>query len=80
MKVQEFMLTDVPVVKVGASLRDVAAVLAEHEASAVIVVDETGEVVGVVSETVLASVLKRITDDAEDIRSETALWAEIIPA
>ena len=80
MKVQEFMLTDVPVVKVGASLRDVAAVLAKHEASAVIVVDETGEVVGVVSETVLASVLKRITDDAEDIRSETALWAEIIPA
>jgi len=80
MKVQEFMLTDVSVVKVGASLRDVAAVLAEHEASGVIVVDEAGEVVGVVSETVLASVLKRITDDAEDIRSETALWAEIIPA
>ena len=80
MKVEEFMLRDVPVVKVGASLRDVAAVLAEHEACAVIVVDETGKVVGVVSETVLAGVLKRITDNAEDVRSDTELWAQIISA
>lgn len=65
MKVEEFMLTDVPVVTVGASLQDVAAVFAEHETSAVLVIDRAGSVVGVVSETVLARVLNSTIKDGD---------------
>jgi CBS domain-containing protein len=50
MKVTDVMTSDVITVRPDASLKEVAAVLAEHRISGVPVVDEDGKVLGVVSE------------------------------
>ena len=50
MKVMDVMTTDVVTVRPGTSLKEVAAIFAERRISGAPVVDETGGVVGVVSE------------------------------
>ncbi len=55
MDVGDIVLRSVPTVTVQASLREVAQIMAEHAGSAVLVVDEEGKVLGVITEAVLAS-------------------------
>lgn len=50
MKVKDAMTRDAKVVRPDASLKEVAAILAEHRISGVPVVDDAGDVLGVVSE------------------------------
>ena len=50
MKVEDLMTQDVVTVTAGAPLKEVAAMLVERDISGVPVVDETGNVLGVVSE------------------------------
>lgn len=49
MKVKDAMTREVEVVRPEASLKEVASILAEHRISGLPVVDEAGDVVGVVS-------------------------------
>jgi hypothetical protein len=64
MDVRDIVLRSVPTVEVQASLREVAAIMAEHAGSAVLVVDEKGKVLGVITEAVLASALSRVIERA----------------
>jgi CBS domain-containing protein len=59
------MLRSVPTVTVQASLREVAEIMAEHAGSAVLVVDEEGNVLGVITEAVLASALSRVIETSQ---------------
>lgn len=70
MKVQDVMRTDFSVVSPHDPIRLVASILARDRGSTVLVVDDAGEVVGVVSEDVLARILDRISDahDAGEAR------------
>lgn len=63
--VREVMITSIPTVTVDASLPQVAEILAMRSGSAVLVVAEDGEVVGIVTEAVLADALSRIIETAE---------------
>lgn len=60
MDVGDVMLRSVPTVAVDASLREVAEIMAQRSGSAVLVVDDEGEVVGVVTEAVLADALDMV--------------------
>jgi CBS domain-containing protein len=51
MKVQDCMTTDVKTVRPEASLKDAAAIVAEHAIGGMPVVDERGQVVGVITKT-----------------------------
>src|SRR5207245_764823 len=50
MKIQDAMTTEVKTARPEMSLKDVAAILAEHRISGLPVVDEEGQVLGVISE------------------------------
>jgi CBS domain-containing protein len=65
MDVRDIVLRSVPTVKVQASLREVAAIMAEHAGSAVLVVDEEGNFLGVITEAVLASALSRVIEASQ---------------
>jgi CBS-domain-containing membrane protein len=60
MDVRDIVLRSVPTVTVQVSLREVAEIMAEHAGSAVLVVEEEGKVLGVITEAVLASALSRV--------------------
>ncbi len=62
MRVGDVMVTSVPTVSAAAPLREAAALLAEHEAKAVVVVDASGRPKGIVSEPVLARVLEEMSE------------------
>jgi len=65
MDVGDIVLRSVPTVTVQASLREVAQIMAEHAGSAVLVVDEEGKVLGVITEAVLASALSRVIEASQ---------------
>ena len=65
MEVRDIVLRSVPTVTVEASLRDVAEIMAEHAGSAVLVVDEEGKVLGVITEAVLAGALSRVIEASQ---------------
>lgn len=69
--VREVMISSVPTVTVDASLREVAEILAKRSGSAVLVVAENGEVVGIVTEAVLADALRWIVETGETGRPVT---------
>lgn len=69
--VREVMITAIPTVTVDASLPEVAEILAMRSGSAVLVVAEDGEVVGIVTEAVLATALSRIIEAGEAGRPVT---------
>ena len=60
MDVGDVMLRSVPTVTVDASLREVAEIMAQRSGSAVLVVDDEGKVMGVVTEAVLADALDMV--------------------
>lgn len=66
MDIRSLMLTEVPVVTPDASLREVAEILSRSRGAAVVVLGDDGEVLGLITEAVLAGVLDRIFDGAED--------------
>lgn len=65
MDIRDVVLRSVPTVKVEASLREVAEIMAQQGGSAVLVVDEAGKVLGVVTEAVLASALSRVFEASQ---------------
>ena len=65
MKVQDVMRTDLSIVSPHDPIRLVASILARDRGGAVLVVDDAGEVVGIVCEAVLARILDRISDAHE---------------
>lgn len=65
MDVRDVVLRSVPTVTVEASLREVAEIMARQGGSAVMVVDEAGKVLGVVTEAVLANALNRAFEASE---------------
>lgn len=62
MDVRDVVLRSVPTVGIDASLRQVADMMARAGGTAVLVVDEDGDVLGVVTEAVLAGVLDRMAE------------------
>ena len=72
MSVGEVMIHAIPTVTADASLPEVAGILAERPGSAVLVVAEDGEVVGIVTEAVLAAALGGIIEASEDVRGVRA--------
>jgi CBS domain-containing protein len=63
--VRDVMILSIPTVSIEASLPEVAEILAKRSGSAVLVVAEDGEVVGIVTEAVLAGALSRIVEAVE---------------
>lgn len=63
MDVRDVVLRSAPTVEIDASLRQVADMMARAGATAVLVVDEDGNVLGVVTEAVLAGVLDRMVEN-----------------
>ena len=62
MDVRDIVLRSVPTVTVDASLREVAEIMAQRGGGAVLVVDDEGKVMGVVTEAVLADALNTLTE------------------
>lgn len=71
-RVREVMIHAIATVTADASLPEVARILAERPGSAVLVVTEDGEVVGIVTEAVLAAALGRIIEANEGVRGVRA--------
>lgn len=69
MDVRDVVLRSVPTVWIDASLRQVADMMARVGGTAVLVVDEDGSVLGVVTEAVLAGVLDRMVEAGLDERA-----------
>lgn len=65
MELREVMVTSIPTVPVDAPLAEVAEILSRRHGSAVLVVADDGEVVGVVTEAALARALSRIVEEIE---------------
>lgn len=72
LSVGEVMIHAIHTVTADTSLPEVSGILAERPGSAVLVVAEDGEVVGVVTEAVLAAALARIIEASEDVRGVRA--------
>lgn len=65
MDVRDVVLRSVPTVTAEATLREVAEIIAQQGGSAVLVVDEEGKVLGVITEAVLASALSRVFEASQ---------------
>lgn len=65
MELRDVMISTIPTVQVDAPLPEVAEILARRSGSAVLVVAQDGEVVGVVTEAALARALGRIVEEIE---------------
>lgn len=65
MDVRDVMLSAIPTVMVEASLQEIAEILAKQRGTAVLVVAEDGEVLGIVTEEMLAGALSRIIKASE---------------
>ena len=67
MDVSDIVLRSVPTVTVHASLREVAEIMAQRGGGAVLVVDDEGKVMGVVTEAVLADALNTVVGASEPV-------------
>lgn len=65
MDVRDVMLSAVPTVTVETPLREIAEILSKQGVTVVLVVAEDGEVLGIVTEEVLAGALSRIIQASE---------------
>lgn len=65
MKARDVMLTSVAAVRPDAPLREVAASMAEEGGVSVLVVDQAGEVIGIISEAMLGEALTKICQAQE---------------
>jgi CBS domain-containing protein len=65
MDVRDVMLSAVPTVTVETPLREIAEILSKQRGTVVLVVAQDGEVLGIVTEEVLAGALSRIIKASE---------------
>ncbi len=65
MDVRDVMLSAIPTVTVQTPLREIAEIFSKQGGTAVLVVAEDGEVLGIVTEEVLAGALSRIIKAGE---------------